>query len=104
MQVGSIEIKRICNAVDYRILESVAFGVPPSGGGPEQLVIAVVFTNSKDKNPDLNQLKNSFDAALQTPYSRFPRSWLSQLYHGRQLIKLCVGFFVNNYLNPTSKL
>ncbi|CAM8982222.1 unnamed protein product [Rhodiola kirilowii] len=66
IKVGSIEIERICNAVDNRILESAAIGVPPSGGGPEQLVIAVVFTNSKDKNPHLNQLKNSFNAALQT--------------------------------------
>ena len=44
-QVSSVEIERICNAADNSVLETAAIGVPSSGGGPEQLVIAVV---SKD--------------------------------------------------------
>ncbi|KAI9072754.1 hypothetical protein K1719_045288 [Acacia pycnantha] len=45
IKVSSVEIERICNGVDSNILETAAIGVPPAGGGPEQLVIAVVFKN-----------------------------------------------------------
>ncbi|KAL0396145.1 UNVERIFIED_CONTAM: putative acyl-activating enzyme 17, peroxisomal [Sesamum calycinum] len=47
IKVSSVEIERICNSVDAGVLETAAVGVPPAGGGPERLVIAVVF-----KNPD----------------------------------------------------
>ncbi|KAJ8452217.1 hypothetical protein Cgig2_006022 [Carnegiea gigantea] len=40
--VSSVEIERICNGVHSSILETAAIGVPPSGGGPEQLVSRVV--------------------------------------------------------------
>lgn len=66
MQVSSVEIERICNKVDDRVLETAAIGVPPQGGGPEQLVIAVVFKdNSSETRPDLNKLKLSFNSSLQ---------------------------------------
>ncbi|KAL2935726.1 putative acyl-activating enzyme 17 peroxisomal [Bienertia sinuspersici] len=65
IKVSSIEIERICNLVDSSILETAAFGVPPSGGGPEQLVIAVVFKDTSKSMPDLNHLKMCFNSALQ---------------------------------------
>ncbi|KAI4344026.1 hypothetical protein L6164_011303 [Bauhinia variegata] len=63
IKVSSVEIERICNGVDSNILETAAIGVPPPGGGPEQLVVAVVFKNSNGR--DLNQLRISFNSALQ---------------------------------------
>lgn len=64
-QVSSVEIERICNGVDSSILETAAIGVPPSGGGPELLTIAVVFKDSNSTNQDLHQLRMSFNSALQ---------------------------------------
>ncbi|KMS97433.1 hypothetical protein BVRB_5g127130 [Beta vulgaris subsp. vulgaris] len=65
IKVSSVEIERICNRVDNSILETAAVGVPPLGGGPEQLVIAVVFKDASESISDLNQLKMSFNSALQ---------------------------------------
>ncbi|XP_021761234.1 probable acyl-activating enzyme 17, peroxisomal isoform X1 [Chenopodium quinoa] len=65
IKVSSIEIERICNGGDSSILETAAVGVPPLEGGPEQLVIAVVFKDASKSTPDLNQLKISFNSALQ---------------------------------------
>ncbi|CAN6448684.1 unnamed protein product [Victoria cruziana] len=66
IKVSSIEIERICNGVDDAVLETAAIGVPPLGGGPEQLVIVVVF---KDANcsleADLGSLKKAFNSSLQ---------------------------------------
>lgn len=67
IKVSSVEIERICNSVDSNILETAAVGVPPPGGGPERLVIAVVFKDS-DNNPPLEvlgSLASSFNLALQ---------------------------------------
>ena len=63
-QVSSIEIERICNRVNDAILETAAIGVPPIGGGPEQLTIAVVFKDQSTQVEDLNQLKLAFNTAL----------------------------------------
>lgn len=63
-QVSSIEIERICNRVNDAILETAAIGVPPIGGGPEQLTIAVVLKDQSSQVEDLNQLKLAFNAAL----------------------------------------
>ncbi|KAG4957310.1 hypothetical protein JHK85_043690 [Glycine max] len=65
IKVSSVEIERICNGVDSSILETAAIGVPPSGGGPELLTIAVVFKDSNSTNQDLHQLRMSFNSALQ---------------------------------------
>ncbi|GAV63693.1 AMP-binding domain-containing protein/DUF3353 domain-containing protein/DUF4009 domain-containing protein [Cephalotus follicularis] len=65
IKVSSIEIERICNAVDANILETAAVGVPPPEGGPERLVIAVVFKDSNNSTPDLNQLRMSFNSVVQ---------------------------------------
>nr|CAB3453281.1 unnamed protein product [Digitaria exilis] len=64
IKVSSIEIERICNRVNDAILETAAIGVPPIGGGPEQLTIAVVLKDQSSQVEDLNQLKLAFNAAL----------------------------------------
>ncbi|KAF1892704.1 hypothetical protein Lal_00042593 [Lupinus albus] len=63
IKVSSVEIERICSGVDSNILELAAIGVPPSGGGPEVLVVAVVLKCSDTE--DLQQLRISFNSALQ---------------------------------------
>ncbi|KAI8013115.1 putative acyl-activating enzyme 17, peroxisomal [Camellia lanceoleosa] len=65
IKVSSVEIEHICNAVDNNILETAAVGVPPQGGGPERLVIAVVFKDSSESTTDLNTLRTAFNSALQ---------------------------------------
>ncbi|KAK4749011.1 hypothetical protein SAY87_026460 [Trapa incisa] len=65
IKVSSVEIERICNLVDTKILETAAIGVPPPEGGPEQLVIVVVFKDADNPYSDLNKLKISFNSALQ---------------------------------------
>ncbi|KAK3225682.1 hypothetical protein Dsin_005544 [Dipteronia sinensis] len=65
IKVSSVEIERICNAVDSSVLETAAIGVPPPEGGPERLVIAVVFKDSDTIPSDLNQLRVSFNSAVQ---------------------------------------
>lgn len=62
--MSSIEIERICNVVDNNVLETAAIGVPPLGGGPEQLVIAVVLKDSKF-GANLDLLKTAFNSSLQ---------------------------------------
>jgi len=64
IKVSSIEIERICNRANDAILETAAIGVPPIGGGPEQLTIAVVFKDQSTQVEDLNQLKLAFNTAL----------------------------------------
>ncbi|MCD7468657.1 putative acyl-activating enzyme 17, peroxisomal [Datura stramonium] len=65
VKVSSVEIEKVCNAVDESILETAAVGVPPPGGGPDKLVIAVVFKDSEGSKDNLNSLKVSFNSALQ---------------------------------------
>ncbi|CAN1180408.1 Hexanoyl-CoA synthase [Linum perenne] len=64
IKVSSVEIERICNAADEHVLETAAIGVPPQEGGPERLVIAVVLKSS-DHPQDSDQLKKSFNLAVQ---------------------------------------
>lgn len=71
IKVSSVEIERICNAVDNNILETAAVGVPPQGGGPERLVIAVVFKDSSESATDLNKLRTAFNSALQNKLNPF---------------------------------
>ncbi|KAI3762730.1 hypothetical protein L1987_53171 [Smallanthus sonchifolius] len=65
IKVSSVEIERVCNLVDDRILETAAIGVTPAGGGPERLVIVVIFKDGNVSTPDLNRLKGSLNIALQ---------------------------------------
>uniref|UniRef100_A0A0V0IPK4 Putative acyl-activating enzyme 17, peroxisomal-like n=1 Tax=Solanum chacoense TaxID=4108 RepID=A0A0V0IPK4_SOLCH len=64
VKVSSVEIEKVCNAIDESILETAAVGVPPPGGGPDKLVIAVVFKDSKGSKDNLNSLKVSLNSAL----------------------------------------
>ncbi|XP_038880763.1 probable acyl-activating enzyme 17, peroxisomal isoform X2 [Benincasa hispida] len=86
IKVSSIEIERVCNMVDDSILETAAIGVSPQGGGPEQLVIAIVYKNPSETSLDLNKLKLSLNSSLQknlnplfrvhrvVPYRSLPRT------------------------------
>ncbi|KAL4280296.1 hypothetical protein GQ457_03G018640 [Hibiscus cannabinus] len=65
IKVSSVEIERICNAADRSVLETAAIGVPPAGGGPERLVIAVVFKDPHNSKTDLDRLRTSFNSAVQ---------------------------------------
>ncbi|KAK1427251.1 hypothetical protein QVD17_15934 [Tagetes erecta] len=65
IKVSSVEIERVCNSVDDRILETAAIGVTPAGGGPERLVIVVIFKDAHGSKPNLNKLKGSLNTALQ---------------------------------------
>lgn len=86
IKVSSVEIERVCNAVDSNVLETAAVGVPPPQGGPEQLVIAVVFKDSDESTVDLDKLRISYNSAVQkklnplfrishvVPFSSLPRT------------------------------
>ncbi|KAK8560064.1 hypothetical protein V6N13_061319 [Hibiscus sabdariffa] len=65
IKVSSVEIERICNAADTSVVETAAIGVPPAGGGPERLVIAVVFKDPHNSKTDLDRLRTSFNSAVQ---------------------------------------
>ncbi|KAL4559365.1 hypothetical protein LXL04_031503 [Taraxacum kok-saghyz] len=65
IKVSSVEIERVCNSVDDKILETAAIGVTPAGGGPERLVIVVVFKDGHGSTTDLQKLKVSLNSALQ---------------------------------------
>ncbi|XWS47886.1 hypothetical protein CRYUN_Cryun13aG0024400 [Craigia yunnanensis] len=65
IKVSSVEIERICNAVDSNVVETAAIGVPPEDGGPERLVIAVVMKDPDNSTPDMNQLRIAFNSAVQ---------------------------------------
>lgn len=73
--MSSVEIERICNAVDTNILETAAIGVPPPNGGPERLMIAVVFKNSDESPNDLKNLAASFNSALQKKLNPLFKVW-----------------------------
>ncbi|XP_073295519.1 probable acyl-activating enzyme 17, peroxisomal [Primulina huaijiensis] len=67
IKVSSVEIERICNAVDSGVLETAAVGVPPPDGGPERLVVVVVLKDPEPHKPlpDMNYLAATFNSALQ---------------------------------------
>lgn len=65
VQVSSVEIERICNTVHSSVLETAAIGMPPPAGGPERLMIVVVFKDSNNSIPDLNELRIAFNSEVQ---------------------------------------
>ncbi|KAJ4730998.1 Acetyl-coenzyme A synthetase [Rhynchospora pubera] len=65
IKVSSVELERIFNAVNGDVVETAAIGVPPSGGGPEQLVVAVVLKDQNQETETLEKLKLEFNSALQ---------------------------------------
>ena len=87
-QVSSVEIERICNAANNSVLETAAIGVPPSGGGPEQLVIAIVFKDSENTTADLNQLRISFNSAVQKKLNPLFRVLIFALHTAALSVKI----------------
>ncbi|KAF3329702.1 putative acyl-activating enzyme 17 [Carex littledalei] len=65
IKVSSVELERIFNGVNCDVMETAAIGVPPSGGGPEQLVVAVVLKDQSSEKVILEKLKLEFNLALQ---------------------------------------
>ncbi|CAA0815311.1 Probable acyl-activating enzyme 17- peroxisomal [Striga hermonthica] len=66
IKVSSVEIERVCNLAVAGVLETAAVGLSPPGGGPERLVVAVVFKDTTDQQSlDLSDLVASFNSALQ---------------------------------------
>ncbi|XP_019081975.1 hexanoyl-CoA synthase isoform X2 [Vitis vinifera] len=65
IKVSSVEIERICNTVHSSVLETAAIGMPPPAGGPERLMIVVVFKDSNNSIPDLNELRIAFNSEVQ---------------------------------------
>ncbi|GJX88108.1 probable acyl-activating enzyme 17, peroxisomal [Tanacetum coccineum] len=90
--VSSVEIEQVCNKVDDSILETAAIGVTPAGGGPERLVIIVVFKDANGPKRDLNKLKSLLNSALQknlnplfkvsdvVPLASLPRTATNKVY------------------------
>ncbi|ONK69474.1 uncharacterized protein A4U43_C05F23330 [Asparagus officinalis] len=61
---SSVEIERVCNRADERVLETAAIGVRFKIGGPEQLAVLVVLKPGPSNcKPDL--LKAKFQNAIQ---------------------------------------
>ena len=96
MQVSSVELERICNAVDSSILETAAIGVPPLQGGPERLVIAVVFKNANNSTPDLEELKKSFNSAVQKKLNPLFRVFPDALSAAPLLFEIKTWIFWNS--------
>lgn len=64
LQTSSVEIERVCDRADERVLETAAVSVAPANAGPEQLVILVVLKNGYKS--DAETLKKIFSKAIQT--------------------------------------
>ncbi|KAG2534458.1 hypothetical protein PVAP13_9NG066137 [Panicum virgatum] len=64
IKTSSVEIERVCNRADERLLETAAVSIKPAGGGPEHLAILAVL---KDRSAqyDVNLLKSKFQKAIQ---------------------------------------
>ncbi|KAK1282507.1 putative acyl-activating enzyme 18, peroxisomal [Acorus calamus] len=60
---SSVEIERVCNGEDDRVMETAAVGVRIGSVGPEQLVIMVVLKNGQHCEADF--LKTKFSKAIQ---------------------------------------
>ncbi|KAK6153506.1 hypothetical protein DH2020_013145 [Rehmannia glutinosa] len=91
IKVSSVEIERICNSVNTCILETAAVGVPPPGGGPERLVVAVVFKDTDKPILDLSNLAASFNSALQkklNPLFKVARSVILEVDLGTEVFPI----------------
>ena len=64
MQTSSVEIERVCDRADQSVLETAAVSVAPVDGGPEQLVIFVVFKSGH--NSEAETLRTKFSKAIQS--------------------------------------
>ena len=61
IKIGSAEIERVINTVDG-VTETAAIGIPPPGGGPDQLVVYAVT----DGTPDVAELKGAMQQVIKT--------------------------------------
>ncbi len=43
MQVSSVDLERVCSGAVLEVADAAAVGVPPPGGGPDQLLLFVVL-------------------------------------------------------------
>lgn len=76
----------MCNAVDDSIMETAAIGVPPPSGGPEKLVIAVVFKSTEIPNHDLSRLQKSFNSEIQKKLNPLFKVYLCQQQNRAEFI------------------
>lgn len=61
-QASAVEIEQVCNKAHDCLLETAAIAVQPPGGGPEELVIAVVLKEGTAISS--NELKKIFSSTL----------------------------------------
>ncbi|KAG2545093.1 hypothetical protein PVAP13_9KG406583 [Panicum virgatum] len=82
IKTSSVEIERVCNRADERLLETAAVSIKPAGGGPEHLAILAVL---KDRSAqyDVNLLKSKFQKAIQKN--------LNPLFKVKHSLFLCRG-------------
>ena len=64
IKIGSAEIERVANVVSG-IMETAAIGIPPTGGGPDQLVIYAVM-EAIDGAPDIAEIKSAMQQEIKT--------------------------------------
>ena len=62
-QVSSVELERACVESVSSIIEAAAVGVPPAGGGPEQLVLFLV---PRGKRESTDSVKRQCQAAIRS--------------------------------------
>jgi acetyl-CoA synthetase len=63
IKVSSTQIEELINQLPF-VEESAAIGVPPQGGGPDQLIICYVESDAIDKSSALKQMKAAVKAQL----------------------------------------
>ena len=61
IKIGSAEIERVVGVVDS-VIETAAIGIPPIGGGPDQLVVYAVLKGT----PDIAELKTAMQIEIKT--------------------------------------
>ncbi|BBN13889.1 protein MpACOS20 [Marchantia polymorpha subsp. ruderalis] len=64
IKASAVEIERVCNTANERVLETAAIAIPPLGGGPEQLVIMAVLKDGP--TIPLETLRKQFATAIST--------------------------------------
>ncbi|KAL6586255.1 putative CoA ligase ccl12 [Orobanche minor] len=63
IKTSSVEIERVCNRANERIMEMAAVSTPPPNGGPELLAIFVML--KPGINVKLDDLRMTFSRAIQ---------------------------------------
>lgn len=63
-QTSSVEIERVCNKADEKVLETAALGIRLTTGGPEQLVVLAVLKPGCS-NCEADLLRRKFQKAIE---------------------------------------